>query len=401
MIRKSIISIIILILFIITSCTTTSTQADERWMVVENYTGVAEIKEENSDNWYPVENGEKVPPGSSLRTLEDSNLLIITDDGSAFAMGFNTVITLDNFKENEENSTITINMEEGGILIAASELTVENESLKIKTPDLEVLLTNVEKVQKIDGLAFPIKRLGGYAGSMVVRIEKGVTPEEAATKVGVMQGNGTITFPNGNTKTISDIEKGIIYNRYSEEITVYSASLLEEAREMGIADLDLFFFFTPTPEPSRSATKTQMTLTPIITWTPFPDFGTATITPTQQPLPTHRATPSSAIGVDGLTAEESANAGSHVYEGYGVAYGDCTFSGAEAENIGSLTFSRDNVTLKAKGGSGSISYPKVQPNVYRITQNEISATLTFYIDGWDMEVQKGGQPCSFQTFIIQ
>ena len=392
---------LILFIFLLTSCKTQTTDSAERWMTVDSYSGTVEVKSTGSDVWESVEPGQRIETGSSIRTSDLSNITVVTNDDAVFELGMNALVTVEEFSDTLAQPVITLLLEEGGLLIATSNEALMNDTFTVKTADLSVSLSPIAAAMKIDAFALPVRRLGGGRGSLVVGIQKGVSPKDAATKVGVVQGNGTVTFPEGNTKIISDLESGVVYNRFTEEIKVYSASLLEEAREMGITHLDVFFNFTPTPDPSKNAAKTTVTPTVYMTWTPFPDFETPTITPTPNPLPTHRATPSTVIGADGLTEAETANAGAHAYTGYGIAYGDCTFSGAEAEDIGSITFTRDQVTIEPIQGSGGISYPKISPNIYRIGQNGMTATITFFIDGWDLEVLKGGQACSHQTFILK
>lgn len=122
---------------------------------------------------------------------------------------------------------------------------------------------------------------------------------------------------------------------------------------------------TPTPTPA--------------TWTPFPTFNEPTATSTYSPLPTHRAftpSPDWTPGPDGLTQEESVNAGRHTYSASGIAYGSCIYSGYGDENDGVFTFTTEGVTIAAVDGSGSIAYSKTGENNYQLkdAQKGLEAT---------------------------
>jgi hypothetical protein len=264
----------------------------------------------------------------------------------------------------------------------------------------------IKEAHKIHGLAAPAK-LGdsGYVGSMIVKIEKGKTPQDAATKVGIVSGNGTITLPGTRDPQQLQLEQYVEIDHDTSELLIIPVSILEEAKKMGITNLDWFIYNAAlSPEPAKTPTRTP---TPIpATWTPFPVFDEPTATSTYSPLPTHRAytpSPDWTPGPDGLSQAESANSGRHQYSASGIAFGNCTYSGYGDENEGSFTFTSSGVTLAAVDGSGSLTYSKVAENNYKLTdaQRGLVTTLTFYIDGWDMVVTKNGEACSHQTFLLK
>lgn len=402
----------ILVALVLTSCIgappSSQPNLPERWMKIDELSGKVEISENGSDAWREVAQGQTIPPKSSLRTSTDAFVIVSTNDDSSFELGKDTLLAIEQFSETLEKPDILLNLQEGGVMFAASQHTLEKGSFGVRTMKITSSLVLARKSGKPGGLAVAAEWShtgvlpSGYVGSMIVRIEKGKTPQEAATLVGVVEGNGTITFPGGDSFT-GQMDEFVSIDHDTLELEVIPGSVVEEMKKMGIVDLRSYFFRTLTPESTSKPTITPITPTSAATWTPFPTFDQPTITPTYNPLPTHRVeTPSTVLNSEGLTEAEAANSGTHRYAGSGIAYGDCVFSGSEAEKIGSLTFTSSGVTIASEDGSGSITYGKMAANVYQTISKDksMTATITFFGDGWDLEVLKDGQPCSHQTFLL-
>jgi len=407
--RNSFISMTVLLTLILVSCQTsqpTLQQPPERWMTVEEFSGTVDVKETDSGKWQTVSQGQMITPGSTIRTGVESTILVKTIDNSVFELGNNTVIRVAQFGTTLTNLDIQLDLQEGGGLFAASQETLEKGSFSVTTPVVKATLVLIKQTRKSHGWAAPA-RIGdsGYVGSMIVTIEKGKTPEEASTKVGVVSGNGTITMPGTRDSQQLQLEQYVEIDHNTSELLIVPVSILEEAKKMGITNLSWFINNVKlTPEPTKNPTRTP-TSAPA-TWTPFPTFDQPTVTPTYSPLPTHRAftpSPDWTPGPDGLSQEESANSGRHTYSASGVAYGSCIYSGYGDENEGIFTFTADGVTLAAADGNGSLTYSKIAENNYQLkdAQKGLETTLTFYIDGWDMVVTKNGEACSHQTFLIK
>lgn len=407
---QRIISLVILLALILVSCkpsrSTLQKQPPERWMTVEELSGTVEVKETDPGKWQKVSQGQMIAPGSTIRTGADAYVLVKTNDDSAFELGNNTILRITQFGTTLMKPDIQLDLQEGGVFFAASQETLEKGSYSVTSSVVTATLVLVKETRKVHGLAAPA-RIGdsGYVGSMIVRIEKGKTPQEASTKVGVVSGNGTITLPGTRDPQQLQMEQYVEIDHNTSELLIIPASILEEAKKMGITDLNWFIYHTTlTPELTTTPTRTP---TPApATWTPFPTFGNSTVTPTYSPLPTHRAytpSPDWTPGPDGLTQEEIANAGVHKYSASGVAYGNCIYSGYGDVNEGSFTFTASGVTLAEVNGSGSLTYLKVAENKYQLkdTQKGLDTSLIFYIDGWDMVVTKNGEACSHQTFLLK
>lgn len=408
--RHSIISMVIVLTLILVSCNTSQPtlqqQPPERWMTVEEISGTVEVKETDSGKWQTVSPGRMIAPGSAIRTGADSTILVKTNDNSIFELGNNTLIRVAQFSTTLKALDIQLDLQEGGGFFAASQETLEKGSYSVTSPVVTATLVLIKETRKIRGWAAPA-RLGdsGYVGSMIVKIEEGKSPEDAATKVGVVSGNGTITLPGTRDSQQLQLEQYVEIDHNTSELLIIPVSILKEAKEMGITNLNRFIYrATLTPEKTKTPTRTP---TPApATWTPFPTFDQPTVTPTYSPLPTHRAftpSPDWTPGPDGLTQEESENAGRHTYSASGVAYGSCIYSGYGDENEGIFTFTADGVTIAAVDANGSLTYSKIAENKYQLkdAQKGLETTLTFYIDGWDMVVTKNGEACSHQTFLLK
>lgn len=375
-------------------------------MTIEDISGTAEVKETEPGKWQKVSKGQMIVPGSTIRTGSDSYILVKTNDNSAFELGNNTTIKITQFSETLSNPVIQIEIIEGGGFFAASQETLQKRSYSVSSPVMTASLVLTKETRKIRGFAAPV-RLGnsGYIGSIIVKIEKGETTQEAATKVGVVSGNGTITLPGTRNSQQLQLEQYVEIDHQTSEVLIIPVSILEEAKKMGITNLNWFISMTtPTSEPTKTTTRT---LPPVpATWTPFPTFDQLTAASTYSPLPTHLvSTPSPDFtpAPDGLTQAESANAGIHKYSAFGVAYGKCVYSGYGDENKGSFTFTTSGVTLASVDGGGSLFYAKISENHYQLrdAQQGVETTIIFYIDGWDMVVTKDGEACSHQTFLLK
>lgn len=386
----------------------TETQAPERWMTVAYTEGLVQIQTQPNGGFEPLHAGDPIPVTSSLSTGADALLHVEINDGSAFIAGADSLITFSQFSPGLENTQTTLDLAQGSVLVVAANSSMgASGAFEVKTAMLTLTLKSPEGTA-FSGrkLAMPVQMPSGYVGSGYVTIEKGKTPAEAVTKTGMLSGNGTVTLPGGSSLTLQ-LEQYVEVDFNTDEIQVIPLDLQDEARLLNTYNLaKLIYMLTGTPAPSPTASKTPLPGTATATQTPFPTFAEPTASNTPMLLPTHRASTPNADwtpGPDGLTPEESANNGTHSYSGSGVAYGRCTYSGSEAENIGSITFTLDEVTLSGEDASDSISYPKVSPNVYQLTLPEQGkvATITFFIDGWDMEVTLDGKACSYQTFLIK
>ena len=385
---------------------TSENSSSQRWMTVTYIEGVVEFQEAAEGEWLELNVGQVLPPNASLRTAADSLLHVEINEGSAFIVGPESLLLISQFSPELENTLTTLDLEQGGVFVVSMNSSIGSSgAFKIKTVTLTLSIAGPEgKALNSRGLASPIKMPSGYVGSGFVTILEGKTPQEAATQVGMVSGNGTITFPGGDTR-LAQIDEYIEVNNNTQEITIIPPELMDEAARLGVYYLPrLIYLLTGTPAATPSASSTSPPKTATATWTPFPTFEAPTQTTTANPLPTHRSyTPDVkwTPGADGLSPEETANSGSHIYSHSCISFGDCICS-PDSSVPGNITFSADSVTLYAEeAGTDSISYYKSAPNVYSLSQGMMEATITFYIDGWDFVVNKNGGACSYQTFLIK
>jgi hypothetical protein len=190
----------------------------------------------------------------------------------------------------------------------------------------------------------------------------------------------------------------------SDDLKPIPPELAAQAQRLGAYTLpQLIALLTGTPPALATLPATATpTATPPATWTGMPTLPGATATPTLVPLIAHQAaTPDpNWVSPDGLTPEEAANTGAHVFAHSCRPYNKCVCSeNGDTPKI-TLAFDRSGVTLSG-GGAESITYAKVQPNQYALNTQGVEATLTFYVDGWDFVVTKNGAACSLQTFMLK
>jgi hypothetical protein len=119
------------------------------------------------------------------------------------------------------------------------------------------------------------------------------------------------------------------------------------------------------------------------------------------PVPTHRLVtpdPNSTPRPDGLTPEESANAGHHKYFYKCLASGPCGCSSPTFTLDPAITFTFNSVTLEGEGVS--ITFPKQMPNTYVLINGNTITVVVFYIDGFEYTITKTGKPCLHQDYFL-
>ena len=409
--RKFFLFSLVIFSLILTSCggttqPTSENSSPQRWMTVAYIEGAVELQETIEGEWHELSVGQVLSPNASLRTAANSLLHVEINEGSAFLVGPESLLSISQFSPGLENTLTTLDLQQGGVFAVSMNSSMGSSgSFEIKTAALTLSIASPQvSVLRLHGLASPAQMPSGYIGSGFVTIVEGKTPQEAATQVGMVSGNGTITFPGGDTR-LAQTDEYIEVNNNTQEITIIPPELMEEAARLGVYYLPrLIYLLTGTPAATPSASSTSIPKTATATWTPFPTFEKPTQTTTANPLPTHRSyTPDAkwTPGADGLSLEEIANSGSHIYSHSCISFGDCICS-PDSSVPGNITFSANSVTLFAEeAGTESISYYKSAPNVYSLSQGMMEATITFYIDGWDFVVNKNGGACSYQTFLME
>jgi hypothetical protein len=97
-----------------------------------------------------------------------------------------------------------------------------------------------------------------------------------------------------------------------------------------------------------------------------------------------------------LTPEEQVNSGQHAYQVACAAFAGCQC--AEGGAGLRLTFLPEGALVEI--GQRAILYRRVQPNVYQATHSRLTTTLTFYQNGFVLEIQRDSRACVVQTFTL-
>jgi hypothetical protein len=379
-------------------------------MMAAEVGGLVEVLPAGSTGWQTLLRGRKLAVGDQLRTGEAAYVLLRLTDQASYIVGPESQAAVERLTPGLDDPTTTLFLHAGSALSVAQESRLGKGALEIKTPRLIVSIT----APRTSGFRPPkraslVRLPSGYVGSGMVTIEKGVPADQARTQVGCLSGSCTVSFPKTGTSSTLDLNQYVEVTVDTETFKPIPAQLLAEAQKLGAYTLpQLIALLTGTPPAlaTEPATATIAATPRAATWTALPTLPGATATLTPLPVTTHRAAtpdPNWTPPIEGLTPEEFAHAGAHDFAHTCRAYNKCICS----ENLDTpkitIAFDRSGVTLSGVGGgvTGAITYPKAGPNLYVLKAQGLEATLTFYIDGWDLTVTKNGAVCSRQTFLLK
>ena len=392
------------------SAVPTPSPSPAREMAAAEVGGLVEMQLAGSTSWQALPRGQKLGVGDQLRTGEGAFVLLRLTDQSSYVVGPESLAALERLTPGLADPTTTLFLQAGSALAVAQQTRLGNGAFEIKTPRLIVSLiaprTSSHGAPKLASLVnFP----SGYVGSGIVTIEPGVPADQARTQVGCLSGNCSVTLAKTGTSSRLD------FNQYVE-ITVgdpdnlrpIPPELQAEAQRLGAYTMSqLIALLTGTPPALvRVPPKVTATVTPPATWTAFLMLPEATATLTPLPVTKHRAAtpdPNWTPPMAGLTPEENANLGAHVFDHTCRPYGKCVCSESGDTPKIAVAFDQSGVTLSGGdgGAAGAITYPKVGPNLYTLKSQGLEASLMFFIDGWDFVVTKNGAACSLQTFLLK
>jgi hypothetical protein len=370
--------------------------------------GVVEVQSMGGTTWQALSRGQKVVLGDQIRTGEAAYVLLQLNDQSSYVVGPDSLAAVARMSPGFENPTTILWLKAGSALATAQEPRLRGGALEIETPRAILSITApATSGARPPKLASLVRFPSGYVGSGVVTIQPGVSADQARTQVGCLSGSCTVSVVKSGTSTKLDLSQYV-------EITLEDAlpqpippELAAEAQRLGAYTLpQLIALLTGTPPALATLAATATPAATVqATWTLMPTLPGATATPTLVPLVAHQAaTPDpNWSSPDGLTPEEFANRGTHVFSHTCRPYNKCVCSENQDTPEITLAFDRSGVTLSGVGGgtAGAITYPKAGPNLYALKAQGLEAALTFYVDGWDFVVTKNGAACSLQTFMLK
>ena len=380
----------------------TATTNATRQMVAEELGGQVEVQRGGAGDWLSLARGEGVVVGDQLRTGEEAYVLLRLTDRSSYVLGPDSLALVERLTPGSSDPLTTLFLQAGSALAVAPEAPLGAGAFEIRTQRLTFSLTATRLGRRP---VFKLARFpSGYVGSGVVTIEPGVPSEQAATTVGCLSGNCSVNAAQTGKLTLLELNQYAVIEN-SGMAKPISGELLEQAKRLGVYNIDLLIgLLTGTPPAVPTHKAPTATPTPKGTlWTPLPTLAGATPSATPPPAVTHRVAtpdPNWTPALSGMTAEEYANAGQHRFDHTCRPAGKCICSESGDTPTITLTFDPDGVKLSG-GGADSMTYPKLEPNVYRLKTARMEATLQFYIDGWDFVVTQDGAACSFQTFLLK
>jgi hypothetical protein len=373
-------------------------------MIAAEAGGVVEVQPAGSTEWQALASGRPLSVGDQLRTGAGAYVHLKLTDESSYILGPDSLATVEQMTPGTKDPTTTLFLQAGGALSVATLSRLGAGAFEIRTPRLTVsILASTSGAGRAGKLARPAYFPSGYVGSGTVTIEPGISPDQAKTQVGCISGKCAVTVAETGRLTTMDLNQYAEITVGDDTLKPVPAEQLAEMQKLGAYSIEqLSAMLTGTPPPPATARATATGTPPPATWTMMPTMPSATATVTPPAGVVHRAAtpdPNWTPPFAGMTPEEAANAGQHVFAHTCRAYNKCICSESGDSPAITLAFDSGGVTLSGMGG-GSITYPKAGPNQYTMNLQDRVATLTFFIDGWDFTVTQGGASCSLQTFMI-
>jgi hypothetical protein len=268
---------------------------------------------------------------------------------------------------------------QGGVYIAA-EKSLGSGYIEVSTPGGAARLNGSSMVINFDQ-ATQQTTVNCTQGSAVV--------EAGGTTVSLMEGTSTSFTPSGVPAAPQDFDQHM-RDQYPQFWEMWEDRYLKPAI---IEEPTITPELSSTPRPAATRTPTA-----VATWTPFA-LGPTSTTRVDGAIPTRRPTTTSIPGFTGLTPEEQANSGTFTYGITCQAWGKCVCDSANAVPSQSITITFDEQGVTLAGGENEVlAYPKAAPNLYRIESSDLTAEITFLMEGFEFFVVKGGQACQMQTF---
>ena len=388
----------------ITHSSTPSFPIAKMKLTIALFDGPVEYLKATSNKWVVPQTGQWIFEGDKLRTAQNSYVSVQINDQSGFILGPESQVSIDEFTLNFENPRTTLNLQAGSLLAVALEKSLGTGVFEIKTAQAGVAITagRPASLSQGGGLASPINFPADDTGSMIVKIQPGTKPEESKTQVGCLSGNGTVRLPNDKQTALQagqyvEVEAG------NDSFQHIPPDLQEEANHLGALKLDVLINILTGIPPLTPLTNTP-SITPSRTYTITSTASNQTKTaviPTPVPVPTHRLVtpdPNSTPRPDGLTPEESANAGHSKYFYKCLASGPCGCSSPTFTLDPAITFTFNSVTLEGDGVS--ITFPKQMANNYVLINGNTITDVVFYIDGFEYTVTKSGKTCLYQDYFL-
>ncbi|KPL74838.1 hypothetical protein ADN00_13450 [Ornatilinea apprima] len=374
-----ILATLIVLLFVLSACSSPAVEASSRQMVALTRSGQPEILRNGEANWQILEHKTIIQPGDIIRTGEDTWVYLEINDGSLVGITPNTQASLVTFSTSLQDPITLFDLADGLIYVRVTK-ELGGGSFKVHTPVMTGSIVGSKMaVQYISSLN--TADITCFEGNVNAEID--YNPQESPLSCHLISGV-KISTSTKDEWTVKKCQNPAPVQRY--ELDAYS-----DWEEMYI-DLE----FMRQTEAARNQTLTKVAR---YTKTPTP---TEAVEPNQTPLPsstpTITATPAPVlrptITVDPdapLSSAEQANSGTHNYT-YTASYsGNCSGPASGEINQMQIRFEGNQVILAS--GNQQSQFAKVDENTYQASDGVDIVTMTFTEDGFTGESQ-----CVFWTY---
>ena len=376
-------TLVVFWLFFLTLTACQSATPNSPSITVSANSGIIEIQSGSRGDFHNLASGDKVKAGDRIRTAAGDGVFVeLKDTRSLIALGPGSAMVVTTLSASPDLTETSLQLEEGGVYVSA-EQPLGKGYLEVATPG---------------GAA----RLSG--SSMMVALDKTTQQTDVTCTSGstVVQANGssvslmadqTTGFTSSSVPTRPEDLDARIRRKYPQ---------FQEIIDDRYWKPKVMTDPTITPENSPTSRPTSTTApTAQATWTPFVVGPTSTAR-VDSAVPTRRPTTTVVPGSSGLTPEELANQGAFTYAIACQAWNGCVCDSANANPIQAMTITFDTQGVTLAGSvDETLAYPKAAPNLYRLDSPELTADITFMMDGFEFFVMRGGEVCQLQTFTRQ
>jgi len=353
------------------------------FITVSANSGLIEVQANGQGSYYPLLTGQKVSPGDRIRSAAESGVFVeFKDARSLIAMGPGSMMVVAALSTNPDLTETRLQLEEGGVYVSA-EQPLGKGYLEVATPGGAARLSGSSMMVALDKTAqqtdvtctsgSAVVQANGSSVSLMADQSTGFTSSSVPTRPEDLDGRIRRKYPQFQE---------IIDDRYWRPKVMTDPTITPEN--------------SPTVRPTSTAAPTALA-----TWTPFV-LGPTSTARVDSAVPTRRPTTTVVPGFSGLTPEELANQGAFTYAIACQAWNGCVCDSANANPVQTITITFDTQGVTLAGSvDETLAYPKAAPNLYSLESPELTADITFLMEGFEFFVVRGGQVCQLQTFTRQ
>jgi len=212
--RRRILSLVLVILFVMTSTQSVSVLATEgRTAKIYEYSNDVTVNREKVD--IKVFKGMRLKEGDTIKTGKSSNAYIEIDSDKVIKLDSSTIVTISNMNGTAENGSVNISLSSGKIYNDIKKKLTKNSTYKVRTPNA---------VMGVRGTTFVVdlKYLEDKSSETVLTVFDGTVafaPSEQADSNVYVEMNQT-----ANTTDLTEGEKPVVTEMNSKDLSSFELS---------------------------------------------------------------------------------------------------------------------------------------------------------------------------------